>query len=79
MKTPKNDKPAPAPVPPPETPEENNRRMGILIGIAVFWLLLLVVSLASHSRVTIRLLPVVAIIGVAYGIYCSYRLLTKPK
>lgn len=84
MKTPKPTKPARPETPEdkptqPETPDVNNRRIGILIGLSVFWLLILIVSIVFHSRLTTRMIPVVGVVGVAYAIYCSYRLLTKPK
>lgn len=68
----KNKPEAPTPA-----PEPKDRSIQILIGIAIVWASIFVLTLETHSRITTRLLPIVGVIFIGYLIYCTYKLLRR--
>jgi len=65
----------PAATPPPDKPKD--RSIPILVGIAIVWAIIFILTLETHSRITTRLLPIVGVIFLIYGVYCTYKLLRR--
>ncbi len=60
-------------------PNDANRHLKILIAIGLFWLVAFGIVMIEHARSWARLLPLIAIAFVAYGIYATVKIFRNKR